>query len=149
MSDIQLIDKGDDAKFYVNLAAFRLPHPERADKLVFEPGVKYKVIPDAWIKGQPALKETDLDEDTSSQQLYPGFNDEEFAAAMAAAGISRDVIESAGKVEGSGPKKPLVTTADTDTGNGDEPVKQAEKAPATTDTGNGDEPVKPPKNGGK
>jgi hypothetical protein len=62
---MHILDKGGD--WYVNTSAYRMAHPTRRDEggnpLVFESGIKYKVNEDAWIKDQPTMKKTDMDEE--------------------------------------------------------------------------------------
>lgn len=67
-NDLKIIDKTKDAKWLVHLGAFRLVHPIREDKLIMEPGIKYKLVHDEWLKGQPTVKVTDEDEEVEAQQ---------------------------------------------------------------------------------
>ena len=66
---MQVID--NTAKtWFINLGAYRLPHPFR-EGVFFEPGVKCLVDEDDWMRTQPTLVETTVEEDTSDRQLEP------------------------------------------------------------------------------
>ena len=51
-----VVDK--NAKTFVqNTGEFRMPHPTREDKHIFEPGEIYKIDLGSWIDGQTVLKQ--------------------------------------------------------------------------------------------
>lgn len=56
--------------WFVNVGAFRLPHPLR-EGIFFDPAVKCLVEEDEWMLTQPTLIPTTIDEDTSEIQLVP------------------------------------------------------------------------------
>lgn len=66
---MQVIDQTAKT-WFVNVGAFRLPHPIR-EGVFFDPAVKYLVEEDDWMKTQPTLVETTIDGDTSDIQLHP------------------------------------------------------------------------------
>ena len=56
--------------WFVNTAAFRMPHPTRPE-VIFEPGIKYLIDQDEWMKGQPTIIPTDMSEDVEDKVLKP------------------------------------------------------------------------------
>lgn len=66
------IDKLGD--WFINTGAFRLADP--TNNQIYESGVKYKVLPNDWILGQPTMKlveeDTDPEEVEVQQPFKPG-----------------------------------------------------------------------------
>lgn len=67
--EMKMIDQAAKT-WFVNIGAFRLPHPFR-EGVIFDPAIKYLVEADDWIHSQPTLVPTTVDEDTSDVQMHP------------------------------------------------------------------------------
>ena len=52
--------------WFVNTAAFRMNDPSTGHN--FDPGVKYRIEESEWMKGQPTIVATDMDEDVEVQK---------------------------------------------------------------------------------
>jgi len=59
MTQMITIDK-KASTWFVHTGAFRLPSPDGHN---FEPGVKYRMHQTEWMKGQPTIEATDMDDD--------------------------------------------------------------------------------------
>ncbi len=65
---LQIVDKDVDT-WFVNTAAFRMNDPTTGHN--FEPGVKYRLAETDWMKGQPTIEATDMNEDVTEKILIP------------------------------------------------------------------------------
>lgn len=63
-----IIDKAATT-WFVNIAAYRMPDPTTGH--IFEPGVKYRIHETEWMKGQPTIEQTDMEEDVSEKVQKP------------------------------------------------------------------------------
>ncbi len=68
INTLQVIDKTVDT-WFVNTAAFRMNDPTTGHN--FEPGVKYRLAQTDWMKGQPTILGTDMDEDVTDLVQIP------------------------------------------------------------------------------
>lgn len=63
MNEMKLIDQ--DGEWFVHTGAFRAADPESGH--FFEPGVKYKIRETEWMKGQPTIVSTSIEEDVETR----------------------------------------------------------------------------------
>lgn len=68
MSQMTVVDK-DAIAWFVNTAAFRMNDPTTGHN--FDPGVKYRIHESEWMKGQPTIEATDMDEEVDDKVQKP------------------------------------------------------------------------------
>jgi hypothetical protein len=66
--NIVVLDK-DSKQYFTNTSGFRLTHPERAVSM--DPGVVYRISPDKWLMGQPAIKACDENGEAPKEAAKP------------------------------------------------------------------------------